>query len=957
MSRFINEEITKKKWFKLLMAFLLPAGAMLAIFAILEVYPFGNATIMSVDCYHQYTPFLIELRDKLLSGDSLFYSWNSGLGSEYYAIYANYEASPLNLFVVFVTATAVPAFVAFITVIRAGLAGVFMTLFLSSNDSKRIDAITVVFASSYALCGWFLTDYWNIMWCDALVLLPLIALGLKKLMLEGKYSLYVISLAVCIYSNFYAGFFICLFLSLFAVVYYFIIHTFSKDRSITNRMSFASFFKSAGRFALGSAIAGGLTAVLTIPTYIILQNSSATGGDFPVDFKLTTSLFDFLARFMVVAHPNIRDGMANVYCGVMMVLLLPLFFMAPKKSGITLKHKIGFGFLVAFMYLSFSNRMLNYIWHGFHFPNQIPYRQSFLMSFLIVFMAFMVIRRIRFFSTRSICTCAVGAGCYLILFEKFGEGNENYLQIGLTLVFVLIQGLVLRAISLNTNKRKGFYTDLVVSMMILEMLVATCGTVGQVAMNEGYPEYNLYTMYRVDARYYAQKAEGSDGHAPFERTEIYPANSCNVQSIYGVKGISIFSSTARESFVVYMRNFGFHNNGINSIRTAGLSQVTATILGVRNFVCVGEGIGVPLCFDMELDTSTIDVHGNEDAFAVGFMTSDDIIDYLPDSNNNDSFLKTNEWIRAMGVDADVYSQLQLTNVSCENASSTRNNDGSIRYAFTDTTQDSQVSIVIDEATIGSEVFLYVGANKSSNCVITVGDDDKTPTTVPARSEQIVSLGEYDGNPINVTIKYSETPTRPMNIYAYEQSIEGYQEMLDVLGDEQLLVTSYDSTHLTGTIDAKEDGFLFLSVPYSEGFTVTVDGKETELISVQDALCGVNLTKGTHTISLSYVPVGFKEGALISLASGLAFVLLLAVQIFIKRMRTKQAVAVQSQSDAVGSNDDITSEVVESGPTDSVALKATQTTEINAEPDNQDQESINDSTSPSEGSTDENTDEK
>ena len=82
-----------------------------------------------------------------------------------------------------------------------------------------------------------------------------------------------------------------------------------------------------------------------------------------------------------------------------------------------------------------------------------------------------------------------------------------------------------------------------------------------------------------------------------------------------------------------------------------------------------------------------------------------------------------------------------------------------------------------------------------------------------------------------------------------------------------------------------------------------------------------------------------------------------MQIFNKRKRTKQAVAVQSQSDAVGSNDDITSEVVESGPTDSVALKATQTTEINAEPDNQDQESINDSTSPSEGSTDENTDEK
>ena len=135
--------LLKEYWPQFLLAFLFPALTVLAAFAVTGCYPFGDRTILTVDLYHQYCPFLVAFRDKVLSGESLFYSWNDGLGQEYYAAYANYAASPLNIFSLFFTAKTMPVFIEFVTCFRAGLASIFMLLFLSSNDNKRIDKTTL----------------------------------------------------------------------------------------------------------------------------------------------------------------------------------------------------------------------------------------------------------------------------------------------------------------------------------------------------------------------------------------------------------------------------------------------------------------------------------------------------------------------------------------------------------------------------------------------------------------------------------------------------------------------------------------------------------------------------------------------------------------------------------------------------------------------------------------------
>lgn len=885
--------ILKEYWPQFLLAFLFPALTVLAAFAITGCHPFGDRTILTVDLYHQYCPFLVAFRNKVLSGQSLFYSWNDGLGQEYYAAYANYAASPLNIFSLFFTAKTMPVFIMFVTCFRAGLASTFMLMFLSANDNKRIDNITVVFSSSYALCGWFISFFWNIMWCDAVVLLPLIALGLRKLLLEHKYGLYIVSLAIAIVSNYYAGYFLCLFMVLFAPAYYLCLFSCEKPKGDPGRLCFKTFIGAAVRFAFSSILAAGTSAALTVPTYLILKNCSATGDTLKPDYSLQNNLFDFFGRLMVAANPNIRDGMANVYSGIVIVLLLPLFFMLPKRTGIKVKHKIVFGTLLAVMYLSLTNRTLNFIWHGFHFPNQIPYRESFLMSFLLVFIGFLTIRRIRSLGVKYVTGAVLSSAAFLVLYEKFGTGNEGYLQIGVTLLFLIIQGAALHTVSnINVRKSEFFLETLLTVTMMFEMFAASLISIGLVAKHEGFTSYSPYGRNYRDVASYVNDVEGSEGHMNFERSELYPNNICDLQSLYNVKGLSIFSSTARESFVKYMRNYGFHNNNINGLRNAGLTRVTATLLNVRNLVEIDKTQSVPALFEQEYKGKVVSSWANKDALSVGFMTDPGVIDYAPDYDKNiDVFDKTNAWVRSMGAD-NVYKPVTLITGETSGLNTVDRESQALAFTVSNNTPNNEYSfnVTIEDADIGSDIYLYANSKKGGSVTVECGD---TTRKFEIRSYQIITCGVFDGTPIHVYVKYSESPSSNITLYGYQLDRAGYDNMLEKFSDEQLNVTKYDTTSIEGHIDVKEDGLLFLSIPYAEGWTAVVDGKETEIVPIQDALMGIRLSQGSHDVALKYTPAGFKAGLLISAASVVMIAAVIAVSSFISKKKNSKILEAQT----------------------------------------------------------------
>ena len=859
-------------------AFFIPAFIMMLAFTIMQVHPFatGESMILTVDCYHQYAPFLVEFRNKILTGQSLFFSWNVGMGTNFWAVFANYSASPLNLLAIFFPPKYIGDCIAILAILRCGLTGLFMSFLLKELDNGRKDLCLSAFSSIYALCGWVISYFWNIMWHDAVMLLPLIVLGLIYMMRDKKPLLYTISLAVCLISNFYSGYFVCLFLVFYAPICYV---------SITEKITLKNFWAAAWRFAVYSLISGGLSAFLTLSTYITLQKSSATGNAFPKEFRVMNDMFDFISRFLMAPNPNIRDGMANVYSGLFVAMLVPLFFLCKK---IRLREKIAYGIGLAIMYISLSSRMMTYIWHGFHFPNQIPYRQAFLISFLIVIMGYRVLRNLKSFSSRELLVPGLAMIGYLILYEKVGEGQEGYVAMGISFVFLILYIAVLRVIAYN-KKSARFQQILLFCVLTAEIITSTCVTVGLVAMHEGFTGWDFYGSHFDEIQVLMEESEAKNPYG-FERSEIYPAYICNQPALYNMKGISIFTSTARESYVKFIRNLGFHNNGINSMRNYGMTEVTGTLFGVHNMYDLYKSSPIPKGFQQVESDSPIRQFVNPDALALGYMVDPAVLDYHMDQTSV-PFLSTSAFIKSMGISQDVYHEVPL-NFESIDAVTEAGGNAHIGYKYSFNGGKATLTFTPYDAQEGAHLYFFLVSNKAP--VVTINDtvidsEESKQTSLTARTYQMIDIGYYHENEKKtVTLKFTDSDLAGnFWVQCAEVVDSAYQEMVDVLSDEQMKVTSYDSTHVEGVITAKKDGVLFLTIPYDENWEAMVDGKKAEILAVDDAFSAIRLTEGTHNISLEYKPAKFSMCVKISILSLAALVFLTIVRKILEHLAMKK----------------------------------------------------------------------
>ena len=879
----------RKTAFYLSLSFLIPFLIIASAFIVQGVHPFGSHMILTVDLYHQYAPFVAELRSKILSGDSLWYSWNIGLGTNFWPIFANYAASPLNLIMLLFPQKFLSDGIALVVCLRAGLTGLFFALMLRDMDNRREDLFLSCFSAFYALCGWTLAYFWNIMWSDAVMLLPLIVLGLRYMMRDRKPLLYCVSLFLCVWSNYYAAYFVCLFLVIYAPVCY---------ASVFQRASLRNFWSSVWRFAVYSVLSAGVAAMLVYPTWIALKQSSATGDTFPKDYSLSQNVFDFLGRFFLTAKPNIRDGMANVYCGVLILMFIPLYFLCSK---IRLREKIGYGILVLVLYFSFAEKVLNFIWHGFHFPNQIPFREAFLLSFILVIMAYKVLRNLKSFSMNEISLSVATVIAYLILYEKFGEKQEWMVAILLTGAFAITYGIAFRVI-LMQQKSIQFQKRLLAGIIIVELIVATQATVGMVSMNESFTGWDFYGKKSGEVTTFLndQAKTGSDG--TFLRAEMYPAFISDETALYHVKGMSIFSSTADESFIKFMKSLGFHNNGINGVRNYGLTKVTASLFGMNYMIDVNGDSTMPTGFTLLSGTGDLKINKNDDALSVGYMVSPDVLNFVT-ANTDNPFSTTNKFLQSLGVNA-VYSPEVLLDKDMTNAALTSGN-AEYGYAFTVNTDKAKTVINLkpNARVTGSHLYLYVQSTTAPSVTVSGTNPDTMETSTTqqeTRTDQIIDLGTYDPSlDENIQLSWDSASSGQVTVFCYSLNDDAYQSMLSTLGKSQMTITSYDSTHLNGTVNAASDGVLLLTVPCDNGWSAKIDGKSVAIQNIGDALMGISLTAGTHEISMSFTPEGMGTGVKISIACLLVLILMAAIPFVIeinRRIRKGKEILAQNETD-------------------------------------------------------------
>ena len=535
-----------KKRGPLLAAFCIPLLITLIICVNREIYPFGDQCMLHIDMYHQYCPFFTELMEKLKTGGSPFYSWNIGLGADFVSLYAYYLASPLNWLLILWPRGYVIEFMTVLSILKIALSGLTFTYYLGEHfhvwqDAGNAAAVTrtekktavrlpadvasyaaALCGAAYALCAFMAAYAWNLMWTDCMVLAPLVILGLERLIRDNRPGLYYVSLAVCILSNYYISIMICIFLVLWFLLYW-----------MEHR---ASGYRAWIRFAWYSLLAGATGAVLILPTAKVLSLSGASGISFPETMEWYFNIVSELARSLLAVDVYTGDShWPNLYCGIFALFLLFLYVW---NRAVPWKKKLPRLALVVFFWLSFSNNMLDFIWHGLHFPTSLPGRQSFLYAFLVLVIAYEALLYIRELKLWQVFAAGGMSVVFLLFCNHFmDETTMEQTSIWASGAFFACYFVIVLGILIGKKR-------------IRQLMLATgcLAVVAELVIN--YNLTGLDTISRTDyvknlADYRAvlsETAEKSDEDSVFYRTEELERKTKNDAALSGYHSGTQFSS-------------------------------------------------------------------------------------------------------------------------------------------------------------------------------------------------------------------------------------------------------------------------------------------------------------------------------------------------------------------------------------------------------------------------------
>lgn len=871
----------------ILAAFCLPVILMLLAFLVMGIYPVGENQIAVIDMYHQYVPFLGELQAKLQSGGSLFYTWNGAGGSNFWNLLAYYGASPLNLILVLFPKKFLMEGVTLILLLKIGLAGSTMAVYLRAivweKDKRSADISLVGFATLYALCSYVMAYYWCIMWMDAVALLPLCILGLHKI-LDGRSGVfYTVCLALVVFINYYMAIMVCIFILFYYPVLYFI---------KVQGESAGHFFKTTGR-AVGYSLLGVLmSAVMLLPTWMSMQSTYYISADMPEKTELYNDLLDILNQMLPNAELTYREGLPNLYCGMFVVILLVFYWIS---RTIPLREKLLNGAFLVFLIFSLNINKLDFIWHGFHFPNQLPYRYTFMICFLLIAMAYQVFQRVDEIRVNHLWILLAAGGGYYLLAQKILTEHIKDLDL---FVYSGLAWLALYVAILLLYKKgrlpKNLLLILTIILLTCEMASNTCTSIDQV----GTTQRNNYYANEADIAKLVKKTEGTDDR--FGRTEMNDNYILNCPAMYHYKGISQFSSSLNANATALMEHIGVEGapdkNRFNYNQT---DPVTNAMLNIRYL------IGKNLPID-DSDFKQIAKSGNSRLYesiyplSIGYMTADTIRTWNYEQEN--PFMVLDDYVRAVTQNkyTSVFTEIEPVDVSAANIELSSTGDGMWDSTLKNETKKSKTILTYQAQQTGKQ-YLFIEADDAD--AITVSQEKKDDK-IEIRNDcgSIVNLGEMDsGTEFTVTIEYKEGKGGSVVSHVCTMDEAVWQDAYKMLSASMLDVTDYGDSCLKGTIDVQEDGVFVTSVPYEAGWKLKIDGHTREINElIGGAWISTSLSAGEHQIELSFRPPGLIAGLLITLAS---IGLLIAAEWWRRRrmLRKLQSVlpAIFADMEAVG----------------------------------------------------------
>ncbi len=839
-----------------ILSFVIPLSVVIFCLIINRISPFGNNSLMIIDASAQYIDFLAYFKTIFSEGNNLFYTFSKTLGGNMVDLSAYYLLSPFNFLVLFFSNSNLDLAFMLIVILKLATCGLTFYYYAVKNGYNKYSSL--IFSTTYALIGYNVAYFWNIMWLDGVILLPLVALGIDKIIVKKSAYLYITALAIAIITNYYIGYMICIFSFIYFIYKYILKNINIKTNIITIK-----------NYILSSLAGVGISCFWLVPTVLSLEGGKAGLNLSELTFTRNFYLTDFISKIFTnnITYDQLKFGLPNIFVGMLIIFLVILYFI---NKNIKIKEKIMSITILIGLFICMYIDIFNKIFHAFNRPEGFPYRYSFIFSFFLIIIAMKGFQHLKNIKNKKyllmpLLIMIIPCGYHINInnFEYIKQSTLFYDLLIIIISFILI------FFFLKTNKQ-----ILVFILAVIQVFNLTVNTYFSFKTLKVEDEYNLIID---DTEEIVKKITKEDDS--FYRMEKTYERSLNDPMQFNYKGLSHFSSTEKENITIFGEDMGLRNHrNIWAAYISGPTTSAESFLGVKyvidNNIFLKE-------YDKKFLYKDYSIYENPYVLPIAFPASEEILNGY--NINSDNFFETqNEiWnkinpeieenifinvddIKTTYSNLDVVKESDYTKYTKINKDeeayinfTVSNDNYEMLYAFITAPERQDVDILLNNQKIGKYFDTYEWSN------ITLGNIKESEKTI-------------------FSIKLNQDSIKISDVIFYEERLSVLEDYVNEINHNEVIIKENSSSNLRIEVTSDKE-YLLMTIPYDEGWYVKNNNKEVKIEKAFDNLLAIKLDKGTNIIEINYVPKGFYIGLIISL---LTLILLLIVKI-IKVKNTKK----------------------------------------------------------------------
>lgn len=830
-----------KTYWTYFVSFIIPVVIMTGVYLSQGIYWNSDTSPLLGDGFHQYVIFDVALRNILHGNGSLFYTFTSGLGLNFYALSSYYLGSFLSPLVYFFNLSNMPDAVYLTTLLKFGLIGLSTYFSLNKLFQSIPKPLKLVLSTSYALMSFSVSQLEIKTWLDVFILIPLIITGLYLLITEKKFLLYFTSLSILFIQNYYFGYMTALFL-----IFWYLCQI---------SWDFKTRKSSVLDFIVTSFLSGMASLILTLPTLFDLQTHGEKLTEV-TKFQTESSWYlDLFAKQFIGSFDTTKYGaIPMIFVGLLPFILTILFFTLKSiKFHVKLIYAIFFAFLIASFYIE----ALDLFWQGMHTPNMFLHRYAWIFSTLLIYTAAEVLNRLKELKVWNflVSLFLVVAGFLATIYLKSHYSFLTDLNILLTLEFLVVYSLLLLAV-IKKFISVNLFAILISLFIMVEISLNASSQIDRISKEWGFASRSAYSR-DIPAMDSFSTYIGNQ----FTRTEKLETQTGNDSMKFNYNGISQFSSVRNRSASSTLDKLGFKSSGTNlNLRYGNNSILADSLFGIQ--YNISDSPIDKYGFKDIYQKDNLTLYENQYSLPIAFASQsvyNDVKFNEHTLDNQASFLN-----QLANVDFDYFSPIPYDKTENTNdlisVTSSSNEDAAIQYQI-EVPENSQVYL--------SFTNLHFSNDKQKKVDIRVNGEKKTFTTDNVFSffnlgytKETKTFNIHVSFPENSQVSF-ESPT------FYRLDTQTLTEAIQKI-KEQPVTVSTSKNKVFATYDVQQDTSIFFTIPYDKGWSAYQDGKKIEIKQAQTGFMKVDIPKGKGTITLSFIPNGFITGAICSFTSLLLF---------------------------------------------------------------------------------------